>query len=308
MQRGQVAPVTTLALAATLALGAVVAVPEAKAATADDARKPASTFAVIGDVPYGTAAEEHFPTFVQGINADPDVTMVTHLGDIKSGSTTCTDERFERVRHDFDGFADPLVYTPGDNEWTDCHRPNNGGYQPLERLAKVRSLFFSQPGTTLGHFLVLHAIGSGGMGVVYAAQQDRPRRTVAIKVLRRGFRHSEILRRFEAAGLRIAAGKLLRLTPERAQAFYAVHKERPFFAGLCTYMSSGPIFVSVLQGENAILKNREIMGATDPAKAAPGTIRKDCGRDVEQNAVHGSDSPETAAGEIAFFFKPDEVL
>jgi nucleoside-diphosphate kinase len=118
----------------------------------------------------------------------------------------------------------------------------------------------------------------------------------------------EILRRFEAAGLRIAAGKLLRLTPERAQAFYAVHKERPFFAGLCLYMSSGPIFVSVLQGENAILKNREIMGATDPAKAAPGTIRKDCGRDVEQNAVHGSDSPETAVSEIAFFFKPDEVL
>ncbi len=82
-------------------------------------------------------------------------------------------------------------------------------------------------------------------------------------------------------GLRIVAGKLLRLTPERAQAFYAVHKERPFFAGLCTYMSSGPIFVSVLEGENAILKNREIMGATDPAKAAPGTIRKDCGKDVE---------------------------
>ncbi|MGH7875535.1 MAG: nucleoside-diphosphate kinase [Candidatus Binatia bacterium] len=118
----------------------------------------------------------------------------------------------------------------------------------------------------------------------------------------------EILRRFEAAGLRIAAGRLLRMTPERAQAFYAVHKERPFFAGLCAYMSSGPIFVSVLQGENAILKNREIMGATDPAKAAPGTIRKDCGQDVEQNAVHGSDSPETAASEIAFFFKPDEVL
>jgi nucleoside-diphosphate kinase len=118
----------------------------------------------------------------------------------------------------------------------------------------------------------------------------------------------EILRRFEAAGLRIAAGKLLRLTPERAQAFYAVHKERPFFNGLCIYMSSGPIFVSVLEGENAILKNREIMGATDPAKAAPGTIRKDCGSDVEQNAVHGSDGPETAASEIAFFFRPDEVL
>jgi nucleoside-diphosphate kinase len=118
----------------------------------------------------------------------------------------------------------------------------------------------------------------------------------------------EILRRFEEAGLRIAAGKLLRLTPQRAQAFYAIHKERPFFSSLCAYMSSGPIFVSVLEGENAILKNREIMGATDPAKAAPGTIRKDWGNDVEQNAVHGSDGPETAAGEIAFFFKPDEVF
>ena len=114
--------------------------------------------------------------------------------------------------------------------------------------------------------------------------------------------------RFEAAGLRVAAGKLLRLTPERAQAFYAVHKERPFFASLCAYMSSGPIFVSVLQGENAIMKNREIMGATDPAKAAPGTIRKDCGKDVEQNAVHGSDGPETAGSEIAFFFRPDEIF
>jgi nucleoside-diphosphate kinase len=117
----------------------------------------------------------------------------------------------------------------------------------------------------------------------------------------------EILRRFETAGLRIVAGKLLRLTPERAQAFYAVHKERPFFAGLCAYMSSGPIFVSVLEGENAIMKNREIMGATDPAKAAPGTIRKDQGKDVEQNAVHGSDGPDTAASEIAFFFRPDEI-
>ena len=118
----------------------------------------------------------------------------------------------------------------------------------------------------------------------------------------------EILRRFELAGLKLVAGKLLRLTPGRAQAFYAVHKERPFFAGLCAYMSSGPIFVSVLQGEDAIMKNREIMGATDPAKAAPGTIRKDCGKDVEANAVHGSDGPETAAAEIAFFFKPEEVF
>jgi nucleoside-diphosphate kinase len=118
----------------------------------------------------------------------------------------------------------------------------------------------------------------------------------------------EILRRFEGAGLRVAAGKMLHLAPERAQAFYAVHKERPFYQSLCAYMSSGPIFVSVLEGEGAIQKNRDIMGATDPAKAAPGTIRKDWGRDVEQNAVHGSDGPETAAAEIAFFFRPEEIF
>jgi nucleoside-diphosphate kinase len=118
----------------------------------------------------------------------------------------------------------------------------------------------------------------------------------------------EILKRFESAGLKIAAGKLLRLTRERAQSFYAVHKERPFYVSLCVYMSSGPIFVSVLEGEGAIMRNREIMGATDPAKAAPGTIRRDWGKDVEQNAVHGSDSPETAATEIAFFFRPDEIF
>ena len=118
----------------------------------------------------------------------------------------------------------------------------------------------------------------------------------------------EILRRFESAGLKVVAGKLLRLSPEQAKAFNAVHKERPFFASLCAYMSSGPIFVSVLEGENAIAKNREIMGATDPAKAVPGTIRKDCGTDVEANAVHGSDGSETAAAEIAFFFKPEEVF
>ena len=118
----------------------------------------------------------------------------------------------------------------------------------------------------------------------------------------------EILRRFESAGLKVVAGKLLRLSPDQAQAFYAVHKERSFFASLCAYMSSGPIFVSVLESENAIAKNREIMGATDPAKAAPGTIRKDCAPDVEANAGHGSDGSETAAAEIAFFFKPEEVF
>jgi nucleoside-diphosphate kinase len=118
----------------------------------------------------------------------------------------------------------------------------------------------------------------------------------------------EIVKRFESAGLKIAGGKLLRLAPERAQAFYAVHKERPFYSSLCAYMSSGPIFVAILEGEGAIMRNREIMGATDPAKAAPGTIRRDCGKDVEQNAVHGSDGPETAANEIAFFFRPDEIF
>jgi nucleoside-diphosphate kinase len=117
----------------------------------------------------------------------------------------------------------------------------------------------------------------------------------------------EILKRFEAAGLKIVGGKLVRLTPDKARAFYAVHQERPFFKSLCAYMSAGPIFVSVLEGEDAITKNREIMGATDPAKAAPGTIRKDWGKDVEQNAVHGSDGPETAATEIAFFFRPEEI-
>jgi len=118
----------------------------------------------------------------------------------------------------------------------------------------------------------------------------------------------EILRRFETAGLKIIAGKLVWLAKEQAEAFYAVHKERPFYASLCAYMSSGPIFVSVLEGESAIGRNREIMGATDPAKAAPGTIRKDWGRDVEQNAVHGSDGPDTAATEISFFFNPAEVF
>jgi nucleoside-diphosphate kinase len=118
----------------------------------------------------------------------------------------------------------------------------------------------------------------------------------------------EIFRRFEAAGLKIVAAKLVRLTREQAQAFYAVHNERPFFPSLCAYMSSGPILVSVLEGESAITRNREIMGATDPAKAAAGTIRKDWGKDVEQNAVHGSDSPDTASTEISFFFKPEEIF
>ncbi len=117
----------------------------------------------------------------------------------------------------------------------------------------------------------------------------------------------DILKKFSSGGLKIVATKLARLTPDQARKFYAVHKERPFFGGLCEYMSSGPILVSVLEGEGAIAKHREIMGATDPAKAAPGTIRKEWGRDVEKNAVHGSDAAETAAAEISFFFKPEEI-
>jgi nucleoside-diphosphate kinase len=117
----------------------------------------------------------------------------------------------------------------------------------------------------------------------------------------------EILKRFESAGLKIVAAKLLHLSPDQARSFYAVHKERPFYASLTEYMSSGPILVSVLEGEGAVSRNREIMGATDPAKAAAGTIRREWGRDVEKNAVHGSDAPQTAAWEIAFFFKPDEI-
>jgi nucleoside-diphosphate kinase len=117
----------------------------------------------------------------------------------------------------------------------------------------------------------------------------------------------DILKKFQGGGLKLVATKLTRLTPERARAFYAVHKERPFFASLCEYMSSGPILVSVLEGEGAITKHRDILGATDPAKAAPGTIRREWGTDVEKNAVHGSDGPDTAAAEIGFFFKPDEI-
>ncbi len=117
----------------------------------------------------------------------------------------------------------------------------------------------------------------------------------------------EILQKFEKAGLKIIAAKLVWLNKEKAEGFYAVHKERPFFASLTRYMSSGPVLVSVLEGEGAISKNREIMGATDPAKAAEGTIRRQWGMNVEKNAVHGSDAPETAAQEISFFFKPDEI-
>ena len=112
----------------------------------------------------------------------------------------------------------------------------------------------------------------------------------------------EILARFEKAGLRIAAARMARLSRADAEGFYAVHRERPFFAALVDFMISGPVMIQVLQGENAIAKNRELMGATDPGKAAAGTIRADFAKSIEANAVHGSDAPETAAVEIAYFF------
>ena len=111
-----------------------------------------------------------------------------------------------------------------------------------------------------------------------------------------------IISRFEDAGLKIIAARMLTLSREQAGEFYAVHKERPFFEGLLDFMTSGPVLAQTLEGDNAIMKNREIMGATDPAKAAIGTIRADFAENVEANAVHGSDSPETAKQEIAFFF------
>ena len=112
---------------------------------------------------------------------------------------------------------------------------------------------------------------------------------------------------FEEAGLRIVAQKRLRLSRERAEGFYAVHRERPFFADLCAFMVSGPVVVQVLEGEDAIARNREIMGATNPADAAPGTIRAEFAESLEANSVHGSDAPETAAFEIGYFFHNDEI-
>jgi nucleoside-diphosphate kinase len=118
----------------------------------------------------------------------------------------------------------------------------------------------------------------------------------------------DILKRIEASGLRVVGLRLTQLTRAEAESFYAVHKERPFYGSLCDYMTSGPVMVAVLAGEGAIKRWRDLMGATDPAKAAAGTIRKDFGQNVEQNATHGSDGPETAAQEIAFFFRGLELL
>lgn len=117
----------------------------------------------------------------------------------------------------------------------------------------------------------------------------------------------KVLTCLEDAGLRVIAQKRLRLTRQQAEGFYAVHKERPFYKDLCDFMTSGPVVVQVLEGEDAVAKNREVMGATNPADAAPGTIRALYAESIEANSVHGSDSPENAATEIAFFFTDDEI-
>jgi len=117
----------------------------------------------------------------------------------------------------------------------------------------------------------------------------------------------QVLSRFEKAGLRVVAARMQHLSQRDAEGFYAVHKARPFFKDLVSFMTSGPVVLMVLEGENAIAKNREVMGATNPANAAPGTIRKDFATDVEKNTVHGSDSPENAKIEIAYFFRETEI-
>jgi nucleoside-diphosphate kinase len=118
----------------------------------------------------------------------------------------------------------------------------------------------------------------------------------------------EITAKFEREGLRVVASKRIQMTRKQAEGFYAVHKDRPFFGELVEFMISGPVVVQVLEGENAILRNREIMGATDPKKAAPGTIRAEFARSIGENSVHGSDGPDTARQEIAFFFAEADIV
>ena len=117
-----------------------------------------------------------------------------------------------------------------------------------------------------------------------------------------------VTKMLEDAGLRVVASKRIHMTREQAEGFYAVHRERPFFNDLCTFMTSGPVVVQVLEGDNAVARNREVMGATNPANAEPGTIRKELAESIEANSVHGSDSPENAAIEIDFFFQPEEIV
>jgi hypothetical protein len=151
MKRNTVMPsktIKTTTAAAVLALGLLASQPATAADNTADSQ--AFTFGVIGDIPYGEAEIAKFPARIQDINADSALKFVTHVGDIKNGSSVCSDEYFENIRAQFDTFEHPLVFTPGDNEWVDCHRTNNGAYNPLERLDKLRDVFFDEPGKTLG--------------------------------------------------------------------------------------------------------------------------------------------------------------
>lgn len=154
------------ALATAVALSALPATAALAApavAAPDPGTKPAFSFAVIGDTPYGGSAISAFPSHVAQLNADTSLDFVVHVGDIKNGSTVCSDEYFAQIRADFDAFTHPLVYTPGDNEWTDCHRTNNGAYNPLERLATIREVFFNDPGKTLGATMPVKSQAEAGL-------------------------------------------------------------------------------------------------------------------------------------------------
>jgi hypothetical protein len=140
----------TTTAAAVLALGLLASQPATAAPGSDDSGSQAFTFGVIGDIPYGDAEIAKFPSRIQDINDDSTLKFVAHVGDIKNGSSVCSDDYFTNIRTQFDTFTHPLVYTPGDNEWVDCHRTNNGAYNPLERLDRLREVFFNEPGKTLG--------------------------------------------------------------------------------------------------------------------------------------------------------------
>ncbi|WP_353647701.1 metallophosphoesterase [Nakamurella sp. A5-74] len=154
MKSGRIVMVALAAELLLASLGGVAAASPIAPSSGDHTKgghpDPAFTFAVIGDIPYGATQIREFPERIAQINADRQVQLVDHLGDIKNGSSTCDDAYYGKVRSEFDTFRNPLVYTPGDNEWTDCHRTNNGAYNPLERLAAVRQDFFPRPGRTLG--------------------------------------------------------------------------------------------------------------------------------------------------------------
>ncbi len=161
---------TTLAVSIA---AAAAALPTSTAlASPDHAERPTS-FAVIGDMPYGDAEVAAFPAKLKQIDDDRAVSWVAHLGDIKSGSSVCSDEYFALIKQDFDRLEEPLVYTPGDNEWTDCHRPNNGAYNPLERLDAVREVFFAHPGTTLGRPMAVRSQQASGLPENVSFEKER---------------------------------------------------------------------------------------------------------------------------------------